>query len=99
MSPSSVKTFPNAGVFDPDVVRTYFLDFEDADWEKTREEIEKAELTFPTLRDLDGKIGEAYGQEGLPFTVIIDRDGIVRAELRGWGGEEALHAALRKAGG
>jgi thiol-disulfide isomerase/thioredoxin len=37
----------------------------------------KLELTVPL--DRDGKIGDAYGVEGIPQTVIIDKQGVVQA--------------------
>jgi peroxiredoxin len=36
-------------------------------------------LTFPTLVDAKQSVGRLYDVEKLPFTVLVDRDGIVRA--------------------
>ncbi len=36
------------------------------------------ELTYPILRDAEFKTAEAYGLQVIPFTVIIDHEGIVR---------------------
>jgi len=36
-------------------------------------------LTFPTLVDARQAVGRLYEVEKLPFTVLVDRDGVVRA--------------------
>jgi peroxiredoxin len=36
-------------------------------------------LTFPTLVDARQSVGRLYEVEKLPFTVLVDRDGVVRA--------------------
>ena len=36
-------------------------------------------LTFPTLVDARQSVGRLYDVEKLPFTVLVDRDGVVRA--------------------
>ena len=36
-------------------------------------------LTFPTLVDARQSVGRLYDVEKLPFTVLVDRDGLVRA--------------------
>jgi peroxiredoxin len=36
-------------------------------------------LTFPTLVDTRQAVGRLYEVENLPFTVLVDRDGVVRA--------------------
>jgi len=36
-------------------------------------------LTFPTLVDTRQSVGRLYDIEKLPFTVLLDRDGVVRA--------------------
>ena len=52
------------------------------DQEETPEQIEKFmkqhNWSFPVALDETGKLSTAYGIEGIPFTVVIDKDGIVR---------------------
>jgi peroxiredoxin len=36
-------------------------------------------LTFPTLVDARQSVGRLYDIEKLPFTVLLDRDGVIRA--------------------
>jgi peroxiredoxin len=40
-------------------------------------------LTADVLLDGDGRVTRAYGVMGLPVTVLIDREGIVRARIVG----------------
>jgi cytochrome c biogenesis protein CcmG, thiol:disulfide interchange protein DsbE len=40
-------------------------------------------LDFPSLRDVDGELGEDFGRTGVPETYVIDRDGRVVAISRG----------------
>ncbi len=44
---------------------------------------EKAGMTYPELRDVDGTFARAWGTKGLPETFIIDRKGKVLAISRG----------------
>ena len=41
------------------------------------------DLTFPNLRDPDGRFAEEYGSRAFPETFIIDRDGRVADRRRG----------------
>ena len=44
-------------------------------------------LKLPAALDSDGKLGEAYGVEGIPQTVLISKDGIVQAVHVGYAPE------------
>lgn len=71
---------------------------EDRDREKVAAYLKDRALSFPLLIDPDGKVAEAYGVEGLPTTVLIDRKGqVVRVES-GFAGdmEFTVDAELRK---
>jgi len=46
--------------------------------EMLKEWIAAMGLTYPVLRDVEFKAAEAYGLQVIPFTVIIDHEGIVR---------------------
>lgn len=41
-------------------------------------------VTFPILRDGENKVAKLYGVDGMPSTVIIDRNGTVRFIHRGY---------------
>ena len=44
-------------------------------------------LSVPVLLDSDGKVGEAYGVQGIPQTVVIGKDGKVRKVFVGFSDE------------
>lgn len=54
-------------------------------------------LTYPSLRDVDGKLAEDYGTRALPETFVVDRRGRVVAVARGTVDEGFLNAAIDKA--
>ena len=45
--------------------------------------VEAFELPFPSLRDVDGDLGEDFGRTGVPETFVIDAEGRVVAISRG----------------
>lgn len=48
---------------------------------------------FPIALDPDGKVGSAFGLDGMPMTLIVDRLGIVRWVHRGYArGDETDYA-------
>ena len=53
-------------------------------------------LDFPSLRDVDGELGEEYGRTGVPETFVIDRDGRVVAVSRGQIDDDFFAANLPK---
>lgn len=56
MSPASVRTYPNAAAFDPDAVRTFFIDFEESDWEKALEDFRFTDVDIPARVTIDGQV-------------------------------------------
>jgi len=46
--------------------------------DQLKEWVEDMKLTYPVLGDLEFEAAQAYGLEVIPFTVIIDHEGIVR---------------------
>jgi hypothetical protein len=61
MSIADAKTYPNAPAFDPDTVRTFFLEFEDPDWEKALTEFRFTDVDIPAKLTVDGKIFNNVG--------------------------------------
>jgi cytochrome c biogenesis protein CcmG/thiol:disulfide interchange protein DsbE len=51
-------------------------------------------LRFPSLRDVGGRLGDAYGTNGVPETFVIDREGRVAALQRGSVDDRFLERAL-----
>ena len=51
-------------------------------------------LTLPVLLDADGATGKKYMANAIPETVIVGKDGNVKKVFVGFGGDEALRAAI-----
>lgn len=64
ISASEVKAYPDAGIYDPTVLRTYFLEFEDSDWEKALSDFHDTDVELPAKVTVDGK---AYRDVGVHF--------------------------------
>ena len=55
VSPSEVKSFSGEPLYDPLTLRTFFLEFEDADWEKELAEFKNTDVEVPAKLIVDGK--------------------------------------------
>ena len=55
-------------------------------------------LTYPNVRDVGGKLAQAYGTRALPETFLIDRQGRVVALSRGAIDQRFMRLALAKVG-
>jgi spore coat protein CotH len=55
ISPSDVKVYPDKGLYDDDIIRTLFLNFENADWEAELEEFHGTDVEVPADLLVDGK--------------------------------------------
>lgn len=64
VSPADVKSFPNAPLYDPLTVRTFFLEFEDSDWEKELAEFKNTDVEVPAKLTVDGR---TYADVGVHF--------------------------------
>jgi Ca2+-binding EF-hand superfamily protein len=64
ISPEDVKGFPKADLYDPDIVRTLFLEFEDPDWEQELAEFKNTDVEVPAKLTVDGKV---YPDVGVHF--------------------------------
>ncbi len=68
------------------------------DWSDARsgaeEFIRTYHWSFPVVRDGEGTVGNAYGMSVLPTTFVLDRNGRIRATLRGPQTEASLQQAL-----
>jgi cytochrome c biogenesis protein CcmG, thiol:disulfide interchange protein DsbE len=45
--------------------------------------VRQHKITYPSVRDVDAKLAEAYGTHRLPETFVIDRDGKIAGIARG----------------
>jgi len=59
--------------------------------------IKDHDLTYPSIRDVNGKLAQDYGTRALPETFVIDRDGHVVALSRGEVSKQFLNAAVNEA--
>lgn len=64
VSPADVKSFPNAPLYDARTLRTFFLEFEEADWEKELIEFHNTDVEVPAKLTVDGK---TYPDVGVHF--------------------------------
>ncbi len=64
ISPKDVPTYTNAGFFDANTFRTFFLTFEDADWESQLVAFKNTDVDVPATVVLDGK---TYKDVGVKF--------------------------------
>ncbi len=58
--------------------------------EQVQAYVDKAGMTFPVLLDPDGRTRRLYPSRGIPATVILDREGIVRHMVVGAMPEEMI---------
>jgi peroxiredoxin/outer membrane lipoprotein-sorting protein len=75
-------------------VQIFAID-EQEDLKDVTDFIKETKLGVPVLMDRDAKVGEAYGVEGIPQTVVIGKDGKVREVFVGF--SEKMPEMLAKA--
>ncbi len=61
LSTADVQSFPNAPLYASNVLRTVFLEFEDADWEKELAEFKNTDVEVPAKLTVDGKVFKDVG--------------------------------------
>ncbi|GMV96401.1 MAG: hypothetical protein AMXMBFR83_07670 [Phycisphaerae bacterium] len=59
-----MKHYPDAPLYDPDVLRTFFLDFEAPDWEAELADFHNTDVEVPATLTVDGKV---YPNVGVHF--------------------------------
>ena len=64
LSPADVKSYPDALLYATDVLRTVFLEFENADWEKELSDFKSTDVEVPAKVTVDGK---TYADVGVHF--------------------------------
>ena len=65
LTPADVKTYPaSVSLFDPDALRTLFLEFDDQDWEKQLSAFHRTDVLLPAKLIVDGK---TYRDVGVHF--------------------------------
>jgi hypothetical protein len=64
LTPADVKSGGEAPLYDPNTLRTFFLQFEDSDWEKEMEDFYHTDVDVPATLIVDGK---TYKDVGVHF--------------------------------
>jgi hypothetical protein len=64
LSPDAVRTYRDEPFYDPTVLRTLFLQFENADWEKELSDFYNTDVDVPAVLTVDGR---AYRDVGVRF--------------------------------
>ena len=56
LAPADVRTFPNAPTYDMSALRTFFFEFENADWEAELADFYNTDVEVPATLTVDGKV-------------------------------------------
>lgn len=64
VAPADVKAYPEASLFEPTVLRTLFLEFENKDWEAELADFKGTDVDVPATLTVDGK---KYANVGVHF--------------------------------
>jgi len=64
LSPSDVRAYPDAPLYDPHVLRTLFLELEESDWEAELADFKNTDVEVPATLTVDGKV---YADVGVHF--------------------------------
>lgn len=64
ISPDDVKNYPDAKLYDPTIVRTLFLEFENKDWETELADFHNSDVEVPATLTVDGV---KYPEVGVHF--------------------------------
>ena len=57
--------------------------------------VKKLKLSYPVVLDTNSAISKKYGVKAVPFTLIIDRKGVVRKRILGEAGSETLEKIIQ----
>jgi spore coat protein CotH len=64
VSPADVKNYPDSAMYEPGVLRTIFINFENSDWEQEMQDFHGTDVDVPATITLDGK---KYANVGVHF--------------------------------
>ncbi|QEL13268.1 spore coat protein CotH [Limnoglobus roseus] len=73
VKPDEVKTYGGESLYDPTVLRTIFLEFENKDWEKELEDFHGTDVDVPAEVTVDGK---KYHNVGIHFRGMSSYGGV-----------------------
>ena len=90
VSPADVKNYPDAKLYDGTVLRTIFLEFENADWEQEMQDFHGTDVDVPATATVDGK---KYANVGVHFRGMSSYMGV------GAGSKRSLNLSFDMADG
>lgn len=61
LRPADVRTFPNAPTYDMSALRTFFFEFENADWEAELADFYNTDVEVPATLTVDGRVFKDVG--------------------------------------
>jgi spore coat protein CotH len=64
VTPAEVKNYPDSALYDPNVLRTIFIEFENSDWEAELADFRYTDVEVPAAVTVDGK---KYANVGITF--------------------------------
>ena len=64
------------------------------DKQKVQDFIDKTKLSIPVLLSSDEKMATAYGVQGIPETVLVGKDGLVKKVIVGFDESDAMQKAV-----
>jgi hypothetical protein len=79
LAPDDVKQYKNEDLYDPSIIRTIFLKFENPDWEEELEDFRMTDVDVPAEMIVDGK---SYVDVGIRFRGNTSYMGIPRGSKR-----------------
>jgi hypothetical protein len=79
VSPADVKSFPDAPLYDPLTLRTFFLEFENSEWEKELADFNNTDVEVPARLTVDGK---TYADVGVHFRGMSSYFGVGEGRKR-----------------
>ena len=79
ITPGDVATFPGKKLYDPDILRTLFLEFEDEDWEAALTEFHGTDVEVPATLTVDGR---TYPGVGVHFRGLSSYMGVREGHKR-----------------
>jgi len=61
LTPSDVQSYPNAPIYDPATLRTFFIQFENDDWEAEMVAFNNTDVDVPAAVTVDGRVYKDFG--------------------------------------
>jgi spore coat protein CotH len=79
VSPSEVTSYPDKPLYEPTILRTLFLEFENKDWEQELQDFHGTDVEVPATLTVDGK---KYSEVGIHFRGMSSYMGVPAGSKR-----------------